>query len=455
MGYIFAALAPILLLIVPGDTRRAELRWHERPVQASADCTLYASPTGDAEASGVSADEPTTLDEARHHTMPGSVVCLLPGTYAVTTPFEITRSGTPDSWIAYRSLEAADPALIVPGRGSWDLIQVHGAAYIEIADLRFDGKGHASNAVGCKGGHHLRVLRNDIRHMGQAGIATYRDAAGGRCDYVTADRNLIYRSGYLQGWSSGISFNHHFWYDEYAGFHSFITNNVIAGQVDNSGRHTDGNGIALDRGDTPPVLVANNVVYNNGGRCIHTLYARNAWIVNNTCYKNALDLRVASANIGNNGEFVFYGSTGNVVINNIAYAWRAGRPFSDEAGEPATFYRNIWHGPDPWANWVSSAALDDPDRLLGADPLFVDPPPVDEAADGQYALAIAPAEIGGRFYLRTGSPAIGTGVDPAMVPEITPELQAGLDVYVYSDVEGRERPRGGRWNLGAYQNTGT
>src|SRR5439155_3086646 len=118
------------------------------------------------------------------------------------------------------------------------------------------------------------------------------------CDYITADHNTVFHSGYLQGWASGISYNSTQWLDTYVGFHNFVTNNIISGSYDGSTNHSDGNGIIMDlsnnsydysTANTPPALVANNVVYENGGRCIQAYVVTNIWVVNNTCYKNALD----------------------------------------------------------------------------------------------------------------------------------------------------------------------
>ncbi|PYT83406.1 MAG: hypothetical protein DMG41_31475, partial [Acidobacteria bacterium] len=63
--------------------------------------------------------------------------------------------------------------------------------------------------------------------------------------------------------------------------------NIVAGEFDSSSNHTDGNGIILDlsngsynasTANTPPVLIINNVVYGNGGRCIHAYIVTNFWI---------------------------------------------------------------------------------------------------------------------------------------------------------------------------------
>ena len=42
-------------------------------------------------------------------------------------------------------------------------------------------------------------------------------------------------------------------------------------------------------GDVAASLIAQNVVYQNGGRGIHVFRSSNVWVVNNTVYENVLD----------------------------------------------------------------------------------------------------------------------------------------------------------------------
>lgn len=58
--------------------------------------------------------------------------------------------------------------------------------------------------------------------------------------------------------------------------------------------------------------VANNLVYDNGGRGIHCFLADNVIIVNNTCYKNCQSPAI------DDGELTAYVSDGISFINNIS-----------------------------------------------------------------------------------------------------------------------------------------
>src|SRR6266513_3593375 len=200
---------------------------------------------------------------------------------------------------------------------------------------------------------------------GGSGIGTQN------CDYVTADHNIIAHNGYIPAgadpniaqyysWTSGISYNINQCSDSYDGLHLIIAHNIVVGEVDQTpnhkdanGRHTDGGGIILDYDtDTaPPVitcpyppgaLIANNIVYVNGGQCIAANQVSNFWIVNNTCYKNGLDLSEEPSI----GEFDSHDSTNGHFVNNISVAWQAAHPAYVQAGVNSDIYyfKNLYFG---------------------------------------------------------------------------------------------------------------
>jgi len=415
-------------------------------------CTLYASPSGSSSNSGKTPSSPLSLLAAVNRTQPGSVVCLLAGTYSVDTPFEIYKSGTSSNWIVYTNYNGG-AAVIVPKSGTMALMLVpSGVRYVEINGLQFDGNNTANTAIACSGCDHLRVIGNKISHMGASGIVTVPDPnTGKRPDYITADHNLVYHCGYNQGFGSAISYEQHGWYDTFAGFHSFVTNNIISGMYDNSSHRTDGNGIISDNqpGDvTPPELIANNVVYQNGRRCISALRASNAWVVNNTCYKNDLDQYA--------GEFQTSWASGTYEVNNISYGWSSNSPYLDIAPLLDTHYLyNQWTTSGTGTpQVVPASALNDPTQLKHADPLFVNPPYVSSTGSGQYNNALPPDQIIDQFHLQSGSPAIGAGIDPTTIPGLASEIVSGLKQYVYTDIEGHPRAPRSAFDFGAYVYSG-
>jgi hypothetical protein len=370
------------------------------------------------------------------------------GTYPVDTPFEIYKSGTSSNWIVYTNYNGG-AAVIVPKSGSVTLFLVPvGVRYVEINGLQFDGHNTANTAITCFGCDHLRVIGNRISHMGASGIITIHDPGTGKAaDYVTVDHNLIYHCGYNQGFGSAISFRKNGWYDGYSGFHSFVTNNIISGMYDNSYHKTDGNGIISDNDfgdDTPPELIANNVVYQNGRRCVNLFHATGAWVVNNTCYKNDLAKYA--------GEFQTYYSSGIYEVNNISYGWSTNNPYLDAAPLVDTHYH--------YNHWISSgtgtpkvvplSVLSNPAELTHENPLFVNPPYVSATGSGQYNDAVPPEQITDQFHLQSVSSAIGAGIDPTTIPGISSEIISGLKQHVYTDIDGKARTPGSHFDLGAY-----
>jgi hypothetical protein len=423
----------------------------------ASDCTLFASPSGSDLNSGTAATSPKTFTGAAAAATPGSVVCLHGGTYNLASSFTPPNSGTPSSWIVYKNYGdggvnfiwtgAADASpMFRLGSGSFP----SGPAYLEFRGLTLDGQGNAGDAFFCQGAHHLRFIGNTMSNTGGSGIGTRN------CDYLTADHNIINHNGYMPsstsvpqwyGWTSGISFNSNQWFDSYGGFHNVISNNIVVGEYDSSSNHTDGNGIILDlsngsysasTANTPPALIINNVVYGNGGRCIHAFVVTNFWIVNNTCYKNTLD-----ATLGNAGSFSTNNSHDGYFINDISVAWNGSNPTYVQEGTNANiqYYADLFFGSA--INFVYS----NPSQFLQADPLFVNPPSL---SGGQYATALIPPLLGNGLTLLPLSPARGKGIDPSALPNLPAAIAADLKKYVYTDINGKPRPQGS-FDLGAYQ----
>jgi hypothetical protein len=413
---------------------------------ALASCTWYVSPLGGFR--GRSPQYPTTLQRVILKTRPGDVVCLEAGTYSLDTPFGIYHSGTSTNWITYTTFRNAI-AVITPKSGNGPLFLLGSATqYVEINGLGFDGQNKADTAISCSGCDHLRVIGNKIRNTGASGIISYRDSNSRKTpDYITVDHNQVYHCGYNQGFGSAISLSRHTWSDRYPGFHSFVTNNIISGMYDRSSHHSEGNGIVMDdqrRDDTPPVLIANNVIYQNGRRCISSRYASRIWIVNNTCYKNTLALPA--------GEFQFYFTTENYVVNNLSYGWSRRPPYLDQ--QPIVdnhYYYNQWISSGTGQPLVVPPGLvKDPTALKRSPPHFTNPPYVSDTGKGQYKNAVPPDQIKNQFYLRTGSPAILAGIDPTTIPGISAEIISGLQANVFTDIDGKTRYQGSLFDLGAY-----
>src|SRR5882762_5678528 len=69
----------------------------------SNNCTVYASPSGNDQNSGNSPSSPKTFLGAAAASRPGSIVCLLAGSYPLSSSFSPPVSGTASAWIVYKS----------------------------------------------------------------------------------------------------------------------------------------------------------------------------------------------------------------------------------------------------------------------------------------------------------------------------------------------------------------
>jgi hypothetical protein len=418
-------------------------------------CTLYVSPRGAATNSGAVPGDPITLQSAAARAKAGAVVCIMGGTYPLTSTFQPGHSGTPNAWIVFEGYGDGDVNIVwSAGTGASDTNMFHfysstfpqGPSYLEFRGLKLDGRNIASNGFFCQGSHHLIFSGNTVANTGAAGIGSVL------CDYLISDHNVVYHNGYNGGWSSGISYNSSQWYDRYAGFHNIVSNNIVVGEYDSSSAHTDGNGIIMDlsarsydpaTANTPPALIVNNVVYGNGGRCIQNYVVTNIWTVNNTCYDNGLDL-----SLGGVSSIAIHDARNIHVVNNISVTLNSEPPCLQEGtvNQNVVFERNLIYG------GKNSGIVDtDPTHFQTAAPLFVNPPAFKPNVGGQYATALNPSQLGTGLQLKPGSPGIGVGIDPTILSGNDPEITSDLKRYIYSDINGKPRRQGGPFDLGAYQ----
>jgi hypothetical protein len=199
----------------------------------------------------------------------------------------------------------------------------------------------------------------------------------------------------------------------------------------------------------------------------------NFWIVNNSCFKNALDNK--TYHFQEIAQLLSTNMTGinGFVLNNISYSWTTNNPpyaLSNPSSNPGiTYSKNLYYGAPCSPSTLCTG-------FINADPKFLVPPYFDPSASGQYNLARPPlpgrpdylsttrcavsgtqawiptCDIDSGFALSSTSPAYGNiGVDPTSLTSDS-NLKADLAVDVYSDINGN--PRGGstgKWDLGAYQ----
>jgi hypothetical protein len=148
----FACIALMAALLLAGATNGSLLPVAFNALTSSAvqPCTLYASPSGEDGNSGTNPKFPKTFSAAAAATRPGSVVCLLGGTYFLTSTFKPPASGTPSSWITYRSTGSSPVKFLWAGLANASpMFDMNGGdfpsnpAYIEFRGLSLDGGGKA------------------------------------------------------------------------------------------------------------------------------------------------------------------------------------------------------------------------------------------------------------------------------------------------------------------------
>ena len=355
---------------------------------------------------------------------PGDVICLEAGTYHTKSNVEIDRSGSRSAPITVTGYQGTATVQYTGRAMDGGVFQTSfcrpwcATHDLVIENLTLDGGGRMDAGVFVREGVHDVTVRDCvIRNTGAAGVAV--NAA----DYVTLEHNLVYRAGYEQGWSSGISL----WYggpnavyggatagyDSAGGFHNFIVDNIISGVYDGSAHHSDGNGIIVDgSGMTPAALIANNLVYENGGAGIE-VYANlgDIWVVNNTAYANGLDPQLtlpAADYFVNRASHVH-------LANDLAYGVTGRR------GDRSSYlYSSLTHSSIDWATSigysgtnvnVAPVVTNDPREYRYMDPRLESPPAVPRRPR-PWAVAVPPWRIAENFELRSDSLALGAGSDP-------------------------------------------
>ncbi len=390
-----------------------------------------------------------TIQAAANLTNPGDTVFVMNGTYGYTTYnnmtlLNITRSGTEGNYITYKPLKGHSPKIQLSTTVTsqvWNAVVVD-ASYIVVEGFEIEGnnasltyaEGYQTwqdyengikdwlkiskyNANGISLGknvqaHHV-VIRNCKIHDCASGVG------GGKVDYITIENNTIYNNcWYTMYATSGISFLDPISIDNVTSHKIFIRNNVVYNNKtlvpwEKINALSDGNGIILDvnNGSTGGsvyvgrTLVANNVVYNNGGGGVHAYRASHIDIINNTAYNNGTVVGYPEIDANNCSDVKIY--------NNIMYARTGGNANGNDAG--AIYDYNLYF------NSNAGPYKQGPHDMIG-NPQFT-------------TLA---TDASANFRLNNNSPAINNGSNVA-------------GQFTTSDMLGVARPIGFLPDMGAYE----
>ncbi len=317
-----------------------------------------------------------TLQKAADTLRPGQTVLVRAGLYtgSAAAVLRIATSGAPGAWITYRAFPGERPKIKTTIGQNWNGIAITNASYIVIdgfeieghvkqvdlaralAEMRTPSAYSSGNAISLENrdpakpvAHHIVVRNNYMHDHGLGGFA----AMGG--DYLTVENNRIYNVGATSSYGgSGISLLQPRPLDaNMTDYKIIVRGNVSA---DNSNlvpcgcyayqAPTDGNGIIFDlwksTAYTGRALVANNIIFNNGGRGIHLFHGSPGAaidVVFNTVLRNS------TIEATGEGKISLVDAHNVRVMNNILVA-RADRPLNTSSPDSTNivFRNNLLYG---------------------------------------------------------------------------------------------------------------
>ncbi len=342
--------------------------------------TIYVSPQGSDTNDGTSLGRALRTPQlAADRANPGDTVLFATGEYAIKTGqgvLVLTRSGAPGKPITLAPVPGHRP--LFRSLGAWQAIKVQGASQLVIQNLQLRGIAREitleeaqkeSNNLGnprtC--GNGLNITDDKARKAFPSHITVrgcdIRDFPGGglnamHCDWLTLENNTVSGCGFWAPYAnSGISVYQPVDLDGATGYKIIIRGNVSFGNYnhipfyysnkDNPSKRkvTDGNGIILDDyrntqgfggGAGKPyggkTLVANNIVFDNGGSGIHVFRSTGVDIVHNWAEGNNRHPELHDGQI-------FANSSNQVrILNNVLIA-PVGKPVnSDYKNEGSVVY---------------------------------------------------------------------------------------------------------------------
>ncbi|HRI63729.1 MAG TPA: right-handed parallel beta-helix repeat-containing protein [Polyangium sp.] len=321
------------------------------------------------------------------------------------------KVGSANSWTTLKPEPGAHPRIVMYAMTG---LTVKQSSFVRIEGLELQGNGQDE----CEGGvqvidsHDVQVVGNWVHDFGGSGIEGFDSQ-------LLVEGNIVWHNNWRAHYGpSGItvyggkllSTDNSFFGGTLGNpgnkYELIIRNNVVydnrqqnktsGGNYDGTTNDvTDGNGIILDRfdveGNVLHSLVSNNVVFYNGGRCVHLYQSDHTDVVHNTCYQNLAFV------VPNEAELTSF-TNDNRFVDNLVYATEGQR---GKNGNSSQFMRNLFF----------HASMVDGDNIIDQDPLFVSVPPANPMNDADDAKLDAV----GYFRLQSGSPAIGAGISFAGV----------------------------------------
>jgi hypothetical protein len=392
--------------------------------------TLYVSTSGSDAADGSELAPWRTLQYAADHVQAGDTVIVRAGNY---TGFYMTGDGTAAERITF----SAESGVQITQRNATtpDGINLEGADYVTVEGFTVNGMPRAG--IRSVLNHHVILRNNRMDHNVMWGILT------GFSDDILIENNVASRSQV----EHGIYFSN-------SADRAIIRNNISWGNNAN-GIHMNGDVSLGGDGILSDCLVERNVIYGNGaagGSGINCDGVQNSIIRNNLIYDthaSGISLYRIDGGGGSSGNLIVNntvivaadgrwalniqgGSTGNTVRNNILYTHHSFRGSIDISADSLAGFSSDYNVlmsrmTTNGGNSILSLATW---QAAGRDLHSI------VATPGQLFVSAA----GFDFHLSDTSPAVDAG---------TSQFAPGVDL------EGRERPAGGGFDIGAFERGGT
>lgn len=328
---------------IQGETPNTPFHQEQEALKTSSACTYYVSPTGEDADPGSESLPWGSFQFALDYAQPGDTVCFREGVYVVSESVNVTRSGTPDSPIAFIAFPGEKPVL--DGGGMVDELIV---LKPRVSYLNFSGftlRNFNTWGIDLNGENRFIQLDHLSIDGGEAGVHfTFGDddlapPEAGPVEHITLQDSQIFNSQY-----TGVDCT------------PGPCNDMIFRRLEVFGSGVTGessfgaDGIAVSRGY--PVLVEDCYIHDNGGDGIDlnsrdrqgyaqgVIVRRNKVIRN---HQNGIKLwaggRIENNILWGQGNSAIWSGTFHskleVVNNTIAY--------------------NMWHPAFSQRNWAFSA----------------------------------------------------------------------------------------------------